>query len=169
VKFIDQVPNVGTIVHTASNGPATSAWTSTALADVSAGATYKPDGTAWDATDFQPNDTILFGTTWYDAGGGGNNSWACITSIWGEIDYIPPAGGYVFLLGLAGLSALPFVGRLTSFSAFRKFLEWRHIFHPRHTRWDARNVDELQLAWDEVRNYRWPSFYQIGGADVAYQ
>jgi hypothetical protein len=81
---------------------------------------------------------------------------ALVTSLWGEISYTTPVGSFVFLLGLAGASALPFVGAMTDLSHFRRYLDWRKRFHPRHTKWAP---GEVGTAWADVRAYRSPRYF----------
>ncbi|HUW56743.1 MAG TPA: hypothetical protein VMZ92_08915, partial [Planctomycetota bacterium] len=77
-------------------------------------------------------------------------------SLWGDIAFTPPGGGFAFLLGLAGLGASPLVGRLLDFGQFQSFLVWRRHFHPRHT---ILSPEEVSRAWRELREYRWPTFF----------
>lgn len=79
-----------------------------------------------------------------------------VTSLFGQITYLPPSGGFAFLLQLAGLSALPLVGRLTDIAQFRSYLSWRRRFHPRHTKMTP---EEIVRAWDEIKAYRHPAFF----------
>jgi hypothetical protein len=75
--------------------------------------------------------------------------------MWGQLTYESPTGGLVFLLQLAGLGALPFVGAM-DFSHFMRYLAWRRAHHPRHT---ILTGDEVRQAWRELREYRAPRFF----------
>lgn len=119
-------------------------------ADVSAGATYKPGGTAWAVSDFLDDKTI-FAQVQMTSGGPNSTE---VTSIWGQFEYTPPAGGFAFLLGIAGL--LPALGALTDFAHFRSYLAWRRRYHPRHT---ILTGAEVEQAWREIRAYRHPTFF----------
>jgi hypothetical protein len=132
-------------------------WTNTGQAGPIDAATYRPGGGSWEIADFE-DDMTLFGRPrmWNAATGWSHGD---VTSIWGQMAFVPPAGGFVFMLNLAGLSALPFVGRLTDLTQFRKFMEWRRVFHPRHTIW-TRDGEEA-AAWADVRAYRWPTYLEM--------
>lgn len=112
-------------------------------ADISNAATYRPGGGSWGTADFADDKTMFARVI--NAGGAGT---VFVTSIWGTIAYTPTAGGFVFLLGLAGLSALPLVGTLADIAQFRRFLSWRRRHHPRHT---ILTGDEVVKAWRELR------------------
>jgi hypothetical protein len=155
-SFLDQVPQIGTY-GTARAAAGTSAWFTDAPIDVRTGATYKPDGTAWDVSDFQDDTTIMLNGFFYDNGGGGHNSQNNVTSTWGTMEYEPPAGGYAFLLNLVGAAALPFVGRLTDFAQYQSFLKWRELYHKRHTKMTV--PDELAISWADLQAYRWPTYF----------
>jgi hypothetical protein len=156
-SFLDQVPQIGAY-GTSRAAAGTTAFFTDAPIDVSNGATYKPDGTAWAASDFQDDTTILGNGFWHDNGGGGHNSAPNVTSVWGTLDYEPPVGGYAFLLNLTG-AVLPFVGTLVDYTQFRKMLVWRRYNHKRQTRWIQHG--EVERAWADVKNYRYPSFFNI--------
>jgi hypothetical protein len=78
------------------------------------------------------------------------------TYIYRSIDYTLASGGFVFLLNLAGLGALPIVGALTDALHFQKYMAWRQRIHARHT---VFTPDELRQAWREIRAYRFPRFF----------
>jgi hypothetical protein len=125
-------------------------WQTDGPNDISAGGIYRPGGGTWVASDFA-NDMTLFPTI--NDGGAGDRY---ITSTWGELNYLAPDGGFVFLLGLAGLLSLQMVGPMTDYTQFEKFLQWRHDVHPRHT---ILTGDEKVQAWDEYKSYRAPRFF----------
>jgi hypothetical protein len=110
----------------------------------------RPGGGSWVGSDFA-DDKTQFPTVRYVSGSG---SIQC-TSIWGGLTYTPPVGGLVFLLQLAGLGALPFVGAM-DLSQFTRYLSWRRAHHPRHT---ILTGAEVRQAWDELRAYRHPRFF----------
>jgi hypothetical protein len=112
----------------------------------------RPGGGSFIPNDFTRADDVRF-LLRYSATA---NISAIYTSVWGEITYIPPSGGFVFLLNLVGASALPFVGALTDLSHFRRYLSWRERFHPRHTTWGP---GEVLDAWRDVRAYRAPRYF----------
>lgn len=78
-----------------------------------------------------------------------------ISDIWGLLTYVPPGGGYVFLLGLTG--ALPFLGTLVDFTQFMKYLDWRSVYHPRRTTWPDKT--EIKKAWEEVKNHKFTTYF----------
>src|SRR3972149_10366989 len=125
--FVNAAAAVGTAWFSTSTGHA--AFTTVGPVDVSNGPTYRPGGGAWTAADFIDDKTIFMsprdpaGTPGFDHH---------VTSLWGEISYTPVSGGFVFLLNLAGLGALPFVGHLVDFAQFSRYLSWRRGFPPRH-------------------------------------
>lgn len=82
---------------------------------------------------------------------GGTGHW---TSIFGTLTYNPLPGGFIFLLQLVGLGALPFVGAM-DFRQFLSYLSWRRAYHPRQT---ILTGDEVKTAWDEIRAYRHPVY-----------
>jgi hypothetical protein len=77
------------------------------------------------------------------------------STLWVELDYLPSVGALVFLLNLAGLGALPFVGAM-DFAHFLRYLSWRRAHHPRHT---ILTGDEVRQAWNEIKAYRHPRFF----------
>lgn len=119
--------------------------------DVSNAATYRPGGGSWGISDFVDDKTIF--TRSYAIGL--TDDALHVTSIWGSIEFAPPAGGFAFLLNLAGLGALPFVGAM-DFGHFTRYLSWRRAHHPRHT---IMTGDEVRRAWDEIKAYRHPRFF----------
>ena len=122
-----------------------------ALFDVSS-STYNPSGVAWVLADFDDNASTNMSI--YGPSG------VLVTSIWGEIGFSAPAGGgMLFMLGLVGATALPFVGPLLCLSQLLEYLEWRRLFHPRHT---VLSQDEVRSAWTQVGEYRAPSFFFQG-------
>src|SRR5574341_1110201 len=125
-------------------------WADTGPTDITAGGTYRPGGGSWESGDFA-NDATIFGRVAQVAGAGT----ALVTSVWGTLTYVPPIGGFAILLQLAGLSALPFIGRM-DFQQFMRYLSWRRRFHRRHTLLTA---DEVRKAWDELKAYRYPTFF----------
>jgi len=116
------------------------------------GAAYRPTGGSWVVGDFD-DETSIFGGIKFESG---NPNSALVTSFWGSITYIAPAGGFTFLLNLAGLGALPFVGHLADLAQFSRYLSWRRAHHPRHT---LLTPDETRQAWRELRAYRHPRFF----------
>lgn len=114
----------------------------------------RPGGGSWVASDFTaaaPDDVRVYvSQIGADAPDG-----TLVTSIWGEMTYETPSGGFAFLLQLAGAAALPFVGRM-DFGQFTRYLSWRQRYHPRHT---IMTGDEVVRAWDEIRAYRHPRFF----------
>lgn len=145
-RFVNAAGTGGTSFASTSDSLQT--WVTVTPIDVNS-ASYRPGGGAWSAADFADSVTI-FPEAWSDANGSNDARW---TSIWGELTYVPPAGGFVFLLQLAGLGALPFVGALADFAQFSRYLSWRRAHHPRHT---LLTGDEVRRAWREVREYRHP-------------
>lgn len=128
-------------------------WATNGPTDISNGPTYRPGGGAWVLTDFDDQTTIFAGVTMNT---GDVNATGFCSSLFGQIGYTPPAGGFAFLLNLTGLGALPFVGALTDFTHFRKYLSWRRRFHPRHT---IMEEDEVREAWADIKAYRSPKFF----------
>jgi hypothetical protein len=126
-----------------------SSYADTTSADIGAGGGYRPGGGAWVLTDFDDEQTIFIQLV--NTGGAVNTR---VTSVWGDIDY-QAAGGFVFMLGLAGLGALPLAGAL-DFGHFLRFLSWRRRCHPRHT---ILTGVEVRQAWDELRAYRHPRYF----------
>ena len=149
--FVNAAGTLGSTWSTVCN--ASGSWTSTGPVDVTSG--YRPGGGAWDVGDFADDKTI-FGRVLHAADAGV----VSVTSYWGSLTYAPPSGGFIFLLQLAGLGALPFVGAM-DFSQFTRYLSWRRVFHPRHT---ILTGDEVQQAWRELRAYRHLQFFQMGVA-----
>lgn len=123
---------------------------SSSLVDVSNAATYRPDGGSWVVADYANDQTIFVRI------GNASAGTAYVSSVWGELGYEPPAGGFAFLLQLAGLGALPFVGAM-DFGHFTRYLAWRRAYHPRHTL--MRDRAEILRAWDDVKSYRHPAFF----------
>lgn len=130
---------------------ATFAWTTYGPVDVSNATNFRPGGGAWSQADFDDDQSLFF---WVDISGLVNDT-VKVTSFWGEIEYVS-AGGFVFMLQLAGLGALPFVGRMADMVQFRSYLSWRRRFHRRHT---LLTGDEVRQAWDELKAYRYPTFF----------
>jgi len=157
VGFVNAAGTMGTAreTHTSSHG-STQPFDTHGPDDVTTAATYRPGGGSWSAADFANDQTTFIFLHDDDTGGGGNVSYGNFTSVWGEIDYTPVAGGFVFLLGLVGLMSLQLAGPMTDYTQFEKFLQWRHDFHPRHT---TMQVAEKLQAWDEYKSYRHPTFY----------
>jgi len=118
-------------------------------------AAYRPTGGTWVPSDFK-DDKTTFATVVSNA------TAVVVTSVFGQMTYTPPAGGFVFLLGLAGAMALRGVGVIPDFSHFMRFLEWRRAFHPRHTILDDKEIAD---AWINLRTYRWPTYF-YGGHDA---
>lgn len=150
-SFTDAAANEGTRFNAVAD--ASAVYASTGPQDVSDGPTYHPTGAAWSVSDFVDDQTI-FPSVVEEVGGA---NFRC-TSIWGSIEYTPPAGGFAFLLNLAPV-ALPLIGSLTDFSQFCKMLEWRRLHHPRRTEWAE---GEIVAAWRDVQAYRWPTFFRCG-------
>ena len=141
--------SLGVEINTSSDS--SGAYVQGALLDISNAGTFRPGGGSWLATDFQDDKTIF--TVVRTAAGGGVQ--VRVTSVWGQIGYTPPGGAFVFLLQLAGLGALPFVGAM-DFSHFLRYLSWRRTSHPRRT---ILTGDEVHRAWRELREYRAPRFF----------
>lgn len=117
---------------------------------VATAATYRPGGGSWLVADFADDKTIFV-----DHYMSGLIDDACATtSHFGQIAYSPPSGGFVFLLGLAGLMAI--LNGPMDYQQFEKFLQWRHDYHPRRT---ILSAEENVQAWDEYKSYRHPRFY----------
>ena len=112
----------------------------------------RPGGGAWSAADLADSTTIFL--EWHNTTGNGSQYGWC-TSLFGQISYFPPGSGFVFLLGLAGLGALPFIGAM-DFGQFLRYLSWRRLHHPRHT---ILTGNEVRQAWRELREYRYPRFF----------
>lgn len=161
LRFMNAAGTAGTARFSISLGPGTSGWATSGPSDVSDAATYRPGGGSWSQADFVNDQTIFINTSESDGGGGGNLTSSDVTSVWGEIRYTPPVGGFAFLLNLAGLGALPFVGAM-DFGQFMRYLAWRERFHPRRTKWADRA--EILRAWRDVREYKHPRFFQMGVA-----
>lgn len=138
-----------------------SAYTSSGV-DASNGTNYRPGGGSWSAVDFQDDKTIFFAA----AVTGTLANTQKLTSAYGEISYQPPSGGFIFLLGLAGASALPFIGPLHDILQFKKYLSWRRINHLRRT---IMTGEEILTAWDEIKAYRYPTYFHMGGLSGEYQ
>ena len=81
--------------------------------------------------------------------------------MWGTLTYTPAGGSFMFILGLAGLAALPFLGPMTDLAHFDHYMSWRRAHHPRHTKWSS-PAERLE-AWAEVRAYRAPRFFFPSG------
>ena len=154
VFFVNTSGTAGGTAASASGNSAT-AWTDVGPNSVTNAATYRPGGGSWSAADFGDDKTIFISVLDSDTGGGGLRSDADWTSLWGQIDYIASGGGLVFLLQLAGLGALPFVGAM-DFGQFMRYLTWRRLCHPRRT---ILTGDEVRRAWRELREYRAPRFF----------
>lgn len=118
--------------------------------DIANGATYRPGGGSWTAADF--TEATTFARLLRSSGADGT---CLVSSVWGEISYTAATGGFAFLLGLAGLTALPIAGAM-DFAHFLRFLSWRRESHPRHT---LLTPAEVRRAWREVREYRHPRFF----------
>jgi hypothetical protein len=105
----------------------------------------RPGGGSWTPDDFKDDKTIFARALFTDNGGGGNGTPRALTSVWGQLDYLPPTGGFAFLLASLVL------GTLVDFSQFEQYLHWRRAFHPRHT---ILCGDEVRQAWREIREYK---------------
>jgi hypothetical protein len=148
-------PVLGTVVNTRTRGAPVSAYIDDGPVTC-AGAGYRGGGGAWVVTDFANSTTQFLTIGMSDNGGGGNLSRQAVTSLWGQITFTPPGGGFCFLLGLAGLMSLQLAGPMTDYTQFEKFLQWRHNVHPRHTILAA---EEKVTAWDEYKSYKAPRFF----------
>lgn len=146
-NFINASGTKGTTVATGSGG---AGYNNTGPNDAMSA---RPGGGTWAAVDFE-NSTTFFMEHHYTGGSGAPFLWC--TSLWGEMTYSPPSGGFVFLLGLTGALALPHVGRFPDFLSFRRYLDWRTIYHPRHTKW---STGEDLVAWRDIRAYRYPTHF----------
>jgi hypothetical protein len=146
--FMNSAGTTGTSYVSVTNN---SGWADSGPVDVSNAATYRPGGGSWVLTDFADEQTI-FAACWNNGPASAN---ADFTSMWGQIEYLSAGGMLVFLLQLAGLGALPFVGAM-DFSQFLRYLSWRRLYHPRHT---ILTGDEVRRAWRELREYRAPCFF----------
>jgi hypothetical protein len=151
-RFVDPSNNTGSLIWSYDLG-VPSGWVNQGQADVSA-SSYHPTGAAWSAADFTDNEKIQIRVRHLNAG----TTCQC-TSIWGQLQYTAASGGFVFLLGLAGLSALPFVGRFADLGSFMKYLEWRRVWHPRRT---ILTGEEVRQAWRELKEYTWPTRMEVG-------
>jgi hypothetical protein len=120
------------------------AWTTYGPYDVSNGVTHAPSGAAWEVVDLQSGSPY----TNVRIGHSGVGTQARGTSVWGELEYTPPSGGFTFLLGIAGAAINPLVGSINDFATFMRFLEWRRLFHPRHT---IMKGEEVLQAWRELK------------------
>lgn len=149
--FLNATPTEGSAFVGVSDTNA--AWVTTGPIDVSAAA-YRPAGGTWVTSDFA-NDTTIFASMREGNAPTGFVQGA-FTSIWGVLTYNAPSGGFVFLLGLAGALALPHVGRFPDFISFRRYLDWRTLYHPRHTKWSP---GEDLVAWRDVQAYRYPTHF----------
>jgi hypothetical protein len=144
--FVNVAGTKGSSLNAVNNADAT--WTTTGPTDASGA---RPGGGSWVSSDFANDQTtFLFVQT---VSGTGNCN---VTSVFGELTYETPTGGFVFLLGLAGLLSLQMVGPMTDYTQFEKFLQWRHDSHPRHT---ILSAPERVLAWDEYKSYTHPRFF----------
>jgi hypothetical protein len=112
----------------------------------------RPGGAAWVVADFL--DSTTYFPTMYTNDDVASLTY--VTSVFGEITYSPPSGGFAFLLGLAGLMSLSLAGPMQDHTQFEKFLQWRHDIHPRHT---ILTSDEKVVAWDEYKSYAHPRFF----------
>jgi len=148
--FINSSGTLGTVILSIND--ATTSYVSETLTNA---LDKRPGGGSWEGADFTSAATDIRFATHY--GANNNDDIVRVTSVWGQITYEPPAGGFAFLLNLAGLGALPFVGSMTDFAHFRRYLDWRRVYHPRHTRFGSR--DEIMRAWHEVRAHRHPTFF----------
>lgn len=126
-------------------------YANTGPVDVSTAATYRPGGGSWVLADFD-DDKSLFVTCQITSGD------VLFTSIWGDIKFTAPAGGYVFLLNLVGAAALPFIGHM-DFAQFRQMLDWRRLYHKRHTKMTLLN--EARIAYEDYKNYKWPTYFGL--------
>lgn|SRR5574341_2688426 len=151
LAFLKAGPTYGGTATTAYDASTT--WTTQGPIDVSNGATYRPGGGTWVNSDF--GETTTFAVTFTDLDVGQ----LAVTSIWGEVSYTPPGGGFAFLLGLAGLAALPYLGTFADFEQFERYANWRTHHHMRGTVWAP---GEIQKAWDDVQAYTYPTFYFQG-------
>lgn len=148
--FINAAGTLGTVVVSISNGT-----TSYATETLTNALDKRPGGGNWSNGDFDEASADIRFATHY--GANNNDDIVRVTSVFGQITYEPPSGGgFAFLLQLAGLGALPFVGAM-DFSQFLKYLSWRRAYHPRHTL--MRDRAEILRAWDEVKSYRHPRFF----------
>ena len=129
-------------------------WTDYGPWGIGAGGSYRPGGGSWTAADFS-DDKKAFAAIQVSAGAG---TYPGVTSVWGTIDFVPASGGFVFMFGLVGASALPLIGRLADHAQFNAMLAWRRRCHPRQTRLKA---EEKQRAWRELREYRWPRYFDL--------
>jgi len=141
-------PQTNQAVYDITNSNAT--WISEPLKNISNGTLYRPGGGSWVLADFV-GETETFALVSNLTGTGDG----AVTSVWGQIAFAG-TGGFVFLLGLAGMSALPIAGAL-DFGHFSRFVSWRRTHHPRGTVF--RDRDEVLEAWREVRAYRHPRFF----------
>lgn len=88
------------------------------------------------------------------SGGSGTVNQRC-TYIYRTIDYTVAAGGFAFLLGVAGLVSGP-IGTITDWMHFRNLLRWQSTRKLRNT---ILTGDEVRLAWREIRECRHPRFF----------
>jgi len=150
VRFINAAATYGAAFVNINDS--NTSYVTTGPVDVSVGATYKPGGASWAVSDFATEQTIFAQCDTQSLAAGESR----VTSVFGQLTYNPPQGGFVFLLQLAGLGALPFVGHLADFAQFSRYLSWRRVHHRRHT---LLTPDETRQAWRELRAYRHPRFF----------
>ena len=145
-RFVLADSTVGGSLGSSSDG--SGSFVTVGPTDRSNPATYRPNGGSWVSTDFADVggtslmvDTAAFsGAVFY------------ITSIWGQVSYGPPPGGYTFILGLLPPLFSHFAFRVD----FERFLMWRRSCHRRGT---ILTGAEVMQAWRELRERRHPTFF----------
>jgi hypothetical protein len=139
--FVNAAGTFGTTIHTSYDNSTT--WATQGPSDASSG---RPGGGSWVAADVA-NDMTQFIVAFTDLDIGT----LAVTSVWGELGYEIPSGGFAFLLGLAALAP-----SLVGFDQLEKLAAWRTLYHPRHTVWAA---GELMKAWADIQSYNWPTYF----------
>lgn len=120
---------------------------------------HRPGGSSWVVADFDDTTPIVNACFYMSTTAVGYGT--RVTSVWGQLEYIPPGGAWTQILGLGPLmlAATRAVGTLVDQVQFRQYLEWWRAHSRRHTILRAHEVAE---AWREVRAYRYPRFLEVG-------
>jgi len=147
ILFCNAAGTEGSIV---ASGDSNNLWATLGPSDAMSA---RPGGGGWSGGDMRDSTTMFLYCKANTPGGGPVHY---MSSIWGLLTYTPPVGGFVFLLGLAGLLSLQMAGPMTDYAQFKKFLGWRYDACPRHTTLDP--TDRVQ-AWDEYKSYTHPTFF----------
>lgn len=142
--FVNASGTPGTIVHDVGD---ITGYRTVGPSDASGA---RPGGGSWVASDVADDKTTFLAVD-HIVGTGG----VSVTSVWGELTYVTPSGGFVPLF-----YSLPFVGLLLNQVDMDRVLEWRRLYHPRHTILTELERDQ---AWRELKEYRNPTFFFLGG------